>query len=57
MTSRHLAIWLSVLAGLQVIAGASALPDLVPSAVANWIQIIVGAIDAGTAAYIGRTFR
>lgn len=45
---------LGVLATLQFVAGASALPNLVPATAAQWIQLIVGAIDAGMAMYIGR---
>jgi hypothetical protein len=54
MTSKQLALWLAILAGLQVIAGASALPNLLPDQVAQWVQLLVGAFDAGTAVYVGR---
>ena len=55
MTGRQLALWLAILAGLQFLAGSTALPGLVPAVVAQWVQITVGALDAFTAAYIGRT--
>lgn len=54
MRSKTLGILTSVLAGLQFVAGSTALPGLVPAAVAQWIQLIVGAIDVGFGVYIVR---
>lgn len=55
MPTRQLAWWLAALAALQFIAGAAALPDLMPAVVAQWVQVIVGALDAATAVLIGRS--
>jgi hypothetical protein len=57
MSTRQLAWWLAALAALQFIAGAAALPDLMPAVAAQWIQVIVGALDAATAVIIGRSAR
>jgi type IV secretory pathway VirB2 component (pilin) len=54
VSGRWLAVWLAILAGLQVIAGATSLPELVPAYAAQWVQLIVGALDAATAVYVGR---
>lgn len=54
VTGRKLAVWLAILAGLQFVAASTALPGLLPAAAAQWVQLAVGALNAMTAAYVGR---
>ena len=54
MTSTRLGFVLAVLAGLQVIAGASNLTELMPTVVANWFILLVAALQVGFAVYTGR---
>jgi hypothetical protein len=54
MTGKRIGVWLAILAGLQAIAGATALGTLLPAPAAQWVQLIVGAFGAATAVYIGR---
>jgi hypothetical protein len=53
--SNRIGLYLALLASLQFIAGSTALPGLVPAHIAQWVQLIVGAIDAGVALYIARS--
>lgn len=52
MNSKPLLIWQSVLAGLQVIAGGTALADLVNERWAGLFVLIVGAAQVGTATFV-----
>jgi hypothetical protein len=54
MTSRRLALLHALLAGAQVVAGASALADLVGARSAQWVVIGVGAFQAVVAGYTDR---
>jgi hypothetical protein len=49
--NRALLIWVSVLAALQMIAGAAALSDLVGAPYAGAFAILVGAAQVGTVTY------
>lgn len=46
-------IWLAVLVALQFAVGSSALMTLLPATIAQIIQVIIPALEAGTAAYLG----
>jgi len=54
ITSRSLTVILSVLAGLQVIAAASNLADLMSPTIAAWYVLVVAALQTGAAVYAGR---
>lgn len=54
MTSKILAIWLGIMAGLQFVASASNLTDLMSPTAAAWLQLIVGALQAVSAVVVGR---
>jgi hypothetical protein len=45
---------MGIAAALQVVSGATALPELVPAYVAQWVQIGIGAFDAFLAVWLGR---
>jgi hypothetical protein len=51
----RITLWLAFLAGVQVIAASTDLADLLPGPVARWVQLIVGALGAGTIAYLKLT--
>jgi hypothetical protein len=51
----RITLWLAFLAAVQVIAASTDLADLLPDPVARWVQLIVGALGAGTAAYLKLT--
>ena len=53
MTSRMLGVWTAVLAGLQVIAAAGNLADLLPPPAAAWFVLVVGAVQVATATSTG----
>ena len=55
MTSKFLAIWLGVMAGLQFISSAGNLTDLMPEPWAAWFQLIVGGLQAFSAVVVGRS--
>lgn len=54
-TNNRLVIWLSIMAGLQSIAGASVVTEMAPPLVGGSVAMIVGALNAATAAYIAGT--
>lgn len=49
--NRALLIWVSVLAGLQVVAGAAALTDIIGGKFAAVFVLVIGAAQVGTATY------
>lgn len=49
--NRALLIWVSVLAGLQMVAGAAAITDVVGPKYAGAFALLVGAAQAATATY------
>lgn len=51
-TSKTLLIWQSVLAGLQVLAGASGLASLLPEKWAGLFVLVIGGMQVGTATYV-----
>lgn len=51
--SGWLKIWVAVLVALQFAVGSSALMALLPATIAQVIQVIIPALEAGTAAYVG----
>ena len=55
MTSKTLAIWLGVMAGLQFISSAGNLTDLMTGTAAAWFQLIVGGLQAFSAVVVGRS--
>jgi membrane protein implicated in regulation of membrane protease activity len=55
MNSKTLAVFLAALATLQFLAASSDLADLTSPKVAVWLQLIVGAVQAFMAIYIGRS--
>lgn len=54
MTSKQLGVVLAVMAMLQFLAASTDLADLTSPKVAVWLQLIVGAVQAGMAIYAGR---
>ena len=54
MTSRSLALLHALLAGAQVVAGATSLADLVGARPAQWAVLIIGALQVTVAAYTNR---
>lgn len=52
-SNRGLIIWLSVMAGLSSLASASVLVDLVGLKGAGVFLAMVGALQSGTAVYVG----
>lgn len=55
MGSKQLGIVLAAMATLQFLAASTDLADLTSPKVAVWLQLIVGAVQAGMAIYVGRT--
>lgn len=49
---RRLVVWLSVLAGLQSLGGASAFADVVGPKVGAFFLAVTSALTVGTAAYV-----
>jgi hypothetical protein len=49
-----LKLWLAVLVALQILAGSAALMTMLPATAAQLVQVIVAALEGGTAAYLGR---
>lgn len=54
MTSKNLGIYLGIMAVLQFLAASTDLADLTSPKIAVWLQLIVGAAQAGMAIYAGR---
>lgn len=50
--NNRLVVWLAVMAGLQSIAGASVLTEFFPPVVGGSVAMVVGALNAATAAYV-----
>lgn len=54
MTSKNLGIVLALMAVLQFLAASTDLANLTSPNVAVWLQLIVGALQAFMAVYVGR---